>query len=861
MAIQKTIFGAKAPFQKPKFDGNLSLQQMPDTSKQAAQPYYENVEALKQQYAIDSAAAEFEFEQRKQVEEGRELADTFLSKLAPFSPTINAIFKEGQEAFEEFRTKQARDEAGRLARIAELEGGLEALQENFTNPVIKALGDNPQLSAETNSKVWSYDLGMQRRIASASVKLGAKKYKPGFEDFLRSGTKIQIQDPSQPGGVRELDVGQFKSKAEGEAVLAYYQNQFPKLLTSLGFPPESIQEFKDLTFEDHQKMRQRVTKQVGSITGFETRERAVQSWIGGAPLKDFISTVAFSSPKNGTAGHYGFPDAIKFVSDTIKSGIRTGDVTLSDIMKMEKQPSEIPGQDQLKRRKPFFDDLRAELKSYNDKYAVSLPDQAKSQATAMVDSLFKEINSSGRRPSKEILQQIKQTLLDIPGLPADFVVNNKLLKALEESYTVEKEDIGKLRELYKTRIIDNEEYIDPGVLQARLFGHPGLYDEFREFNDRNGRVKADPKAKAGRERLDAFSFQARATEGGGLGLKYDINGKGVGVSSIIIPQLVKKQFDKFLAEALASGQEMSEDLVNTIVVKTQQWALDESKNVKSRMYFDTSKGQFTNVDKLTVVNPDGTTRLLSQQEQIKLTVAGSQKLKDFQAGAVAKYGRSANAYTKAFKDPELVDMLFSDDDINELVEAAANGEALPPRFRAITSITGGNPVLLARQVAKTKGKELIFNNRLDNPTLRATYTLDDFLRLRTQVMSNLPAGSRAQQRESRYIRNNTVLEPPQTTQQVLQQATEDGAAAGQANSMANSTITTGTALGNPGGSMSENVQIGEKVYARVQQLIQDLVPKYQDDPNTPYDDRYRLAMAEAQRQWREATNNPNFTIE
>lgn len=770
MAIQKTIFGAKAPFQKPEFDGNLRLQQMPDTSKQAAQPYFENVEALKQQYAIDSAAAEFEFEQRQQVENGRKSTDTFLSKLAPFSPTINAIFKEGQEAFEEFRAKQARDEAGRLARISELEGGLEALQENFTNPVIKALGNNPQLSAEANSKVWSYDLGMQRRIASASVKLGAKKYKPGFEDFLRSGTKIQIQDPSQPGGVRELDVGQFKSKAEGEAVLAYYQNQFPKLLTSLGFPPESIQEFKDLTFEDHQKMRQRVTKQVGSITGFETRERAVQAWIGGAPIKDFISTVAFSSPKNGTAGHYGFPDAIKFVSDTIKSGIRAGDVTLSDIMEMEQQPSEIPGQNQLKRRKPFFDDLRAELNSYNDKYAVTRPEQAKNQATAMVDGLFREIVSSDRRPSKEILQQIKQNLLDIPGLPAEFIVNNKLLKAIEEGYTVEKEDIGKLREFYKTRIVDNKEHIDPGVLQARLFGHPGLYDEFREINDRNGRIQADSKAKAGRERLDAFSFQARATQGGGLGLKYDINGKGVGVSSIIIPQLMRKQFDKFLAEALASGAEMSDDLVNTIVVKTQEWGLNESKNVKSRMYFDTSKGQYTNVDKLTVVNPDGTTRLLSQQEQIKLTVVASQPFKDFQAGAVSKYGRSANAYTKAFKDPELVDILFSDDDINELVEAAANGESLPSQFRAIVNITGGNPVLLARLVAKTKGKELIFNNRLDNPTLRATYTLDDFLRLKTQVITNLPVGSKAQQRELLNINNNTVLEPPEPTQTALQGA-------------------------------------------------------------------------------------------
>ena len=52
---------------------------------------------------------------------------------------------------------------------------------------------------------------MQRRIASAQVKLGAKKYKPAFQDFLRSGNTIQVPDSSQPGGVHDLDVGQAKS--------------------------------------------------------------------------------------------------------------------------------------------------------------------------------------------------------------------------------------------------------------------------------------------------------------------------------------------------------------------------------------------------------------------------------------------------------------------------------------------------------------------------------------------------------------------------------------------------------------------------------------------------------------------------
>ena len=760
MAIQKTIFGAKAPFQKPKFDGNLRLQQMPDTSKQAAQPYFENVEALKQQYTFDSAAAKFEFEVRSNIEKNREIPDTFLSKLAPFSPTINTLFEKGKEAFEDFRSKQARDEAGRIARIAELEGGLEALQENYSAPIIKALGDNPESSAHLKSKLFSMDLGMQRRIASAQVKLGAKKYKPAFQDFLRSGYTIQVPDESAEGGVRDLDVGQAKDLREVEAVMRAYDAQYERLFTSLGFPPEVVQEFRDNVHEDRIKMRQQLVEQVGGITGEQDRALASLAWRGGETVQKTLERIAFGPKEGGKPGIFGFANAVKRLSTEIKQSIRVGDTTLADIMRMEKEPSDIPGMNQGKRRKPFFDDLKAELDKYNEKYAVSRPEQAKAQATAMLDAMYKEI-LLGKRPSKEILQQVEHTLAQLPGLPAEFLVNNKILKAINESYTVEKEDREKLREFYQEKIVKQSVFFDPGVLQARLFGHPGLYDEFREFNDRNGRVKADPTAKAGRERLDAFSFQARATAGGGLGLKYDINGKGVGVSSIIIPQLVKKQFDKFLAEALASGQEMSEDLVNMIVVKTQQWALDESKNVKSRLYYDPSKGQFTNVDKLTVVNPDGTTRLLSQQEQIKLTVANSQPFKDFKTGAVSKYGPSAAAYTKAFKDPELVNILFSDDDINELVEAAANGEALPPRFRAIVSFTGGNPVLLARQVAKVKGKELIFNNRLDNPTFRATFTLDDFLRLQTQVITNAPAGSRYQQRNIRHTLDNTVRVPPQ----------------------------------------------------------------------------------------------------
>ena len=64
MAIQKTIFGAKAPYTKQKFDGSLSLQQMPDTSAQATQATQRDIQALDAQYNLDRATAKMEADKR-----------------------------------------------------------------------------------------------------------------------------------------------------------------------------------------------------------------------------------------------------------------------------------------------------------------------------------------------------------------------------------------------------------------------------------------------------------------------------------------------------------------------------------------------------------------------------------------------------------------------------------------------------------------------------------------------------------------------------------------------------------------------------------------------------------------------------
>ena len=862
MAIQKTIFGAKAPFKKEKFDGTLKLQQMPDTSAQAAQAAKQEMQALEAQYTLDRAAAKLENQQALTVQQGKDLADTFLSKLAPFSGTLDTMLKAGQDAFENFRTQQAKDEAGRQVRLAEIDGGIEAMEENFSKPIIKSLENNPEASANLVSNLFSYDLGMKRRVASAKADLLAKKYKSGFADFQNSGFKINVPDATSPEGVRELDVGSVTRPEEINAVLRAYDVQMERLFAN--DPPEIVQEFRDTVREDRVKLKNQLTKNVNAIQSSHVEAQSIMAFRGGADFALTLDRLANKNKANGDPGKAGYPKALEIMTKHIKQGITAGDYTLTNLLEWGRQSAGEGLPSNAEYRSTMFTELKNHITATNEKFVTRSNSTAKQNVKIIEQQFARQVFVEGQIPDKAMIQEARNRIrLENP------THSSKLLDDIENGRSVESYHRDTLEKFFDNVIFKNKAYIDEGTLQARLINFEGLYDRYREALARNKKASPqyNPEVKQINKEIDAYLFANSATPGGPAGqinggdLKYDVNGKAASVAAVRVPALVKKEYERRIGLRLANGEELTSDVLLQEKVATINWFASERKNPQSQLFYD--KGAYVNLDRQAVVNPDGKSVLLSRQETEKLSIQSGERLRNFQQQAIAKYGQNNTAYARAFKDAELLQGLITVQEAEEAYDLAFAGKALPQRFKYLTQwVTGGNPLQLARTVVKTlTGKDLIFNNRLDNPTMQETFDEDQFYRAIGAKMQNTTGAQQrraAQQMALATPRFNTT---PQNTQQVLQQATEDGATGGQANSMANSTITTGTAAGNPGGSMSENVQIGEKVYARVQQLIQDLVPKYQDDPNTPYDDRYQLAMAEAQRQWREATNNPNFTIE
>ena len=837
MAIQKTIFGAKAPFKKEKFDGTLKLQQMPDTSAQAAQAAKQEMQALEAQYTLDRAAAKMENDQAITVQKGKDLADTFLSKLAPFSSSLNAMIEQGQEAFENFRTQQAKDEAGRQVRLAEIDGGIEAMEENFSKPIIKSLENNPEASANLVSNLFSYDLGMKRRVASAKADLLAKKYKSGFTDFQNSGFKITVPDATSPEGVRELDVGSVTRPEEINAVLRAYDVQMERLFAN--DPPEIVQEFRDTVRKDRIKLKTQLTKNVNAVQSSHVEAQSIMAFRGGADFALTLDRLAQNNKANGDPGKAGYPKALDIMTKHIKQGITAGDYTLTNLLEWGRQSAGEGLPSNAEYRSTMFTELKNHINGANEKFVTSKEKTAKQNIKIIEQQVARQVFVEGQIPDKATIQQFRDKIrLEDP------THTSKLLDDIENGRSVESIHRDTLEKFFDNVIITEKAYIDEGTLQARLINFEGLYDRYREANARNGKLFTDPNVKQKNDELKAFLFSNAATPGGTAGqinggdLKYDVNGKAASVSAIRVPALVQKDYERRLGLRMANGEEMTQEVLLQEFEATKAWFRGERANPQSQLFYD--KGNYVNINRYATVNPAGKSVLLSSAEIEKLSVQSGERLRNFQQQAIAKYGQNGTAYARAFKDAELLQGLITVQEAEEAYELAFAGKPLPQRFKYLTQwVTGGNPLQLARTAVKTlTGKDLVFNNLLDNPTMQETFDEDQFYRAIDAKMQNTTGA--AQRRAAQQM----ALATPRfnTTPQTTQQAAQDGSATGQQGSMAESMGNVEGMQGNEG-TLTGAAEAENQSLARLQQLISE------------------VGIEEAQRQWRIITNNPTFTIE
>ena len=91
MAQQDTIFSTKVGYKADQYDLNPTKgARTPDTSAQAAQPFKVQMEASQLQFELNKVARDLDNQIALNEAASKTPEETFLSKLAPFSDTINS---------------------------------------------------------------------------------------------------------------------------------------------------------------------------------------------------------------------------------------------------------------------------------------------------------------------------------------------------------------------------------------------------------------------------------------------------------------------------------------------------------------------------------------------------------------------------------------------------------------------------------------------------------------------------------------------------------------------------------------------------------------------------------------------------
>jgi hypothetical protein len=876
MSIQKTIFGVATPYQKQKYDGNLSLERAPDLSEQASRNHLANVEQLQQQYNIDKTARDLENDIAENVAKHRvPPANTFLSKLAPFSDIIKSQLEAAEKGFDEWRDKQATDDARRKIRFQEVFGmSQEVLEATWTKPTIDKLRENPEYDALFTSKLFSNDPGIERRRGTAKVKLFTQSADNIWERWSNSpDTKIEVHDGQ--GGTREISPFQVTTAAEAEAVLKAWDLHVDSYFAE---DPEGVQQqAQDAVRKKRGQFAETLYKNVRSLSSQRAMGGWSQSLYAGMPLQTVIQGIAETGDLKGGKARLGPTEAMKLVMTDFKSGYKSGHFSYNTVVRWAKEGSGFykNGKEQtmLERYPTMFSDMVNYMEETDQAKTTQFFTTNKQKAKQITLELAQKL-ASGDVIIEDAELHKTARVLELLG-----VVNDPILKQAFETNSVSALQEDAFEKHYDDKFAAGFFFPDENAFHTAFHKFPGLKTKFQALD--KARRAANPLAPDENYKTELAAGRARLSEitgdldpksvkflEGGAGLAQLPNGGMASSAGVIIEAEITKRM-KYEIEKLMLGAD--EEIVNGIgqtsknnyyqlgVINAWNWFRQEM--IKKGGRFEYTNGQFPNVNR--PQQSPSNTLVITRAEQEKLNKGLGATFNTYRTALVNKYGVTGDAGGKAIKDKELISILYTDREMEEAVQRFEQGESPTVKTSSLLALMGVNSFTGYQTLINTMAGRKVLGERPGYKIYSqvvANVDLDPWLNghLRSLQHSNpstVQRGLQALRGVTPALGTLQLQAQPQlpTNDPEAEVAAALGAAGGPDGAMSNST--TGAAEGMQGneGTITGQVEINNKVYARVQQLIEDLLPKYKGN--------YQQAIAEAQRLWREATGNPNFTIE
>ena len=598
MAQQDTIFSTKVGYKADQYDLNPTKgARTPDTSAQAAQPFKVQMEASQLQFELNKVARDLDNQIALNEAASKTPEETFLSKLAPFSDTINSVIEGIQKRRLDDRRKEAQSAAAEAARFAMEFGGGYADLRNAGDAIDKLANKASKEGKDYSviARLQQLDPEQQHWAAKYLQEQSDKSYKVGLQAFLQSDEQVTL-----PSG-ETIMPREANTKAEAAAVIDAYQRSFLSRSGIDRMPIELQSVAKQRIAEHSGDALSKRNLQINKQQSIAERHAALNAVIGGMSIKKTAEIYGrLLDSETGLA--IGRARGWELLAQDLYARIKEGGMDVTTLLRMEQEagiqdPSR-PISD-AKEKKWVFDKLWKGMREYNKQGVANREFDLAREADAK-HAEFLQIypsDGTGEIPNEATINHLRQE-----GLDRGYKPNHKYIRLLDRwSNGNSLDDIAIADEVAEiTRRVKNGHPVDPNDVS------PQAYAQVKDLLDGptgNNTLRKLPGSKEALASVKTFLNSGTSPgDGNGLSLKLNMLGKSETATGGILASEAEKIYYEQL-KILESESPKNQNNPKLAAQSTMEIITSGAKSKNSVFYWNQGgmdeKEQFPNAFKMT----------------------------------------------------------------------------------------------------------------------------------------------------------------------------------------------------------------------------------------------------------------------
>lgn len=693
MTTQQTVFPIKVGYKADQYDlGMIGGKLLPDTSGQITQDYQRKLDSQKMQHALDNTIREFEDYNQKTALAYSTPEETFLSKLAPYAPTINKLIGEVKQRREEARKKEAEEVASIHLNNALYSGG--ALQDmQNQGEIAQQLADKASADGKSFNVVKQLsdlDPRQQHYAAAYLTKNAADMHDHALKSYASSNELIEV--PDGKGGLKRIAISQANTREEYAAVVQSFNTQFEETSGIAQLPLELRQNYRRQVADNNQKFLSARYKRADIDAGIAARRTALKAVIGGASVVDAVRIYARTMNTEGKV--LGLAGAWEQFSKDMYKLASEGNLTWEQFEAMRTAPGiQNPNRfiDDPKEKGWVFNHIAKGMRAYDKEMTQVKKERDKGKAEILVDEVRKtyeygqQVNVPSEKTIAEVDAQLRQ--LGVHNHPwVKYWTNGR-----SQDDVLINNQVDQLKFNARHNIPSKPEHFHPDAWEKA--GAP--------FTGPNGinAVKVNPLAKEQVTALGAWAKGGSEPGREGMGLGFSLE-KGKSESLFLMEKQLEKHYHHVLKQLNLQNPDNPENFTRAREIVKEE-ALSGITNRESVYYYDpkSNSQKFPNLTALAGANGDLSFKSKFVGPQLNEYSRFNKKVQDLKLMAA----KAPNGYDVYFDDG-VWQTWTSEAEIKRLEQVlSAGGRVTEGGFLLIGHITKQPAILVFNYLAQKTG--------------------------------------------------------------------------------------------------------------------------------------------------------------